>query len=68
MCLRTIDELKVFVFCLNLELRLAVRSSLWKPNTGVHEHEFGPETYNEDKDEYIKMCLSCGHTISYEKM
>ncbi|KAK2169674.1 hypothetical protein LSH36_8g14036 [Paralvinella palmiformis] len=50
------------------ELRLAVRSSLWKPNTGVHEHEFGPETYNEDKDEYIKMCLSCGHTISYEKM
>ena len=55
-------------FVFYVELRLAVRSSLWKPNTGTHEHEFGPETYNEENDEYVKKCLSCGHTISYEKM
>lgn len=50
-----------------IELRLAVRSSLVKVNSGPHEHEYGPESYNEESDTYSVSC-DCGHIRTYEKM
>ena len=54
-------------------LRMQMRGSLfakdYKKAIGVgHEHEFGAETYNEEKDEYSKTCQTCGHISTYEKM
>ncbi|XP_053321771.1 DNA repair protein complementing XP-A cells [Spea bombifrons] len=49
------------------ELRRAVRSSLWKKDTGGHQHEYGPEEHIED-DMYKKTCKTCGHELDYEKM
>ncbi|XP_067171852.1 DNA repair protein complementing XP-A cells isoform X2 [Apteryx mantelli] len=49
------------------ELRRAVRSSLWKKQTSIHEHEYGPEENIED-DMYKKICTICGHELTYEKM
>ena len=50
------------------ELRKAVRSSLFTKDMSVHTHKYGEETYDEDKDEYSKVCDECGHVHSYEKM
>ncbi|KAB1280406.1 DNA repair protein complementing XP-A cells [Camelus dromedarius] len=50
-----------------LELRRAVRSSLWKRETAAHQHEYGPEENLED-DTYRKTCTVCGHELTYEKM
>ena len=55
------------------ELRMQMRGSLfakdYKTAIGVgHEHEFEPEIYDEDKDEYSKKCKICGHVNTYEKM
>lgn len=50
------------------ELRMQVRSSLYKKNTGPHCHEYGAESYNSDEDTFSKTCKTCGHTVSYEKM
>ena len=47
---------------------MAVRSSLWKKDTGPHEHEYGAETYNEEEDTYSKKCQTCDHIVTYEKM
>lgn len=49
------------------ELRRAVRSSVWKRETIVHQHEYGPEENLED-DMYRKTCTVCGHELTYEKM
>ncbi|XP_074388731.1 DNA repair protein complementing XP-A cells isoform X1 [Zonotrichia albicollis] len=49
------------------ELRRAVRSSLWKKQASIHEHEYGPEE-NIDEDTYKKTCTVCGHELTYEKM
>ncbi|XP_075267355.1 DNA repair protein complementing XP-A cells [Opisthocomus hoazin] len=49
------------------ELRRAVRSSLWKKEARIHEHEYGPEE-NIDEDTYKKTCTVCGHELTYEKM
>ncbi|XP_030323479.1 DNA repair protein complementing XP-A cells [Calypte anna] len=49
------------------ELRRAVRSSLWRKGTSIHEHEYGPEE-NIDEDTYKKTCTVCGHELTYEKM
>ncbi|NXQ06481.1 XPA protein, partial [Vidua macroura] len=49
------------------ELRRAVRSSLWKKEASIHEHEYGPEE-NIDEDTYKKTCTVCGHELTYEKM
>lgn len=49
------------------ELRLAVRSSLVRVSSGPHEHEYGPETYDEETDTYSVSC-ECGHVRNYEKM
>ncbi|XP_074787959.1 DNA repair protein complementing XP-A cells isoform X1 [Athene noctua] len=49
------------------ELRRAVRSSLWKKKSSIHEHEYGPEE-NIGEDTYKKTCTVCGHELTYEKM
>lgn len=49
------------------ELRRAMRSSLWKKQASIHEHEYGPEE-NIDEDTYKKTCTVCGHELTYEKM
>uniref|UniRef100_A0A8C3KSV9 XPA, DNA damage recognition and repair factor n=1 Tax=Calidris pygmaea TaxID=425635 RepID=A0A8C3KSV9_9CHAR len=49
------------------ELRRAVRSSLWKKEASIHEHEYGPEE-NIDEDTFKKTCTVCGHELTYEKM
>lgn len=51
-----------------LELKRAVRSSLYKKIDTTHEHEFDEEVYNEEKDEYTKSCKTCSHKLTYEKM
>lgn len=50
------------------ELRKAVRSSLFTKDMSTHTHKYGEETYDEDKDEYCKVCDECGHVHTYEKM
>ncbi|XP_034477345.1 DNA repair protein complementing XP-A cells homolog isoform X2 [Drosophila innubila] len=51
------------------QLRMEVRSSLFTKKThAVHEHEFGPDTYNEEEDNYTHTCLTCPYTETYEKM
>ncbi|XP_059160134.1 DNA repair protein complementing XP-A cells homolog [Physella acuta] len=50
------------------ELRMSVRSSLWRKDLSGHQHEYGDEVYDEDKDSYSKTCSSCGHEWTYEKM
>ena len=50
------------------ELRMNVRSSLYTRATKSHEHEYGPEVYHEDDDDYSKTCTTCGHCYHYDKM
>lgn len=51
------------------QLRMEVRSSLYtKKLKANHVHEFGPEKYNEEEDNYSHSCLSCEYTETYEKM
>lgn len=50
------------------ELRMSVRSSLWRKDLSGHQHEYGEEVYNEEEDEYSKTCTTCDHVWTYEKM
>ncbi|KAH9520159.1 hypothetical protein Btru_060145 [Bulinus truncatus] len=50
------------------ELRMSVRSSLWRKDLTGHQHEYGEEVYNESEDTFSKTCNTCGHIWSYEKM
>ncbi|EDV92263.1 DNA repair protein complementing XP-A cells homolog [Drosophila grimshawi] len=51
------------------QLRMEVRSSIYtKKIKAVHEHEFGPDSYNEEEDSYTHVCLHCPYTETYEKM
>ncbi|XP_030369025.1 DNA repair protein complementing XP-A cells homolog [Scaptodrosophila lebanonensis] len=51
------------------QLRMEVRSSVYtKKTTELHVHEFGPETYNEEEDNYTHACVSCPYTETFEKM
>ncbi|XP_077201616.1 DNA repair protein complementing XP-A cells isoform X3 [Paroedura picta] len=49
------------------ELRRAVRSSVWKKDTSVHQHEYGAEEMVEE-DLYKKTCITCGYELTFEKM
>ncbi|CAH1396319.1 unnamed protein product [Nezara viridula] len=50
-------------------LRMEVRSSIFKKTSGPkHEHEFGPENYNEEEDIYYRTCLTCKFVENFEKM
>ncbi|XP_064474394.1 DNA repair protein complementing XP-A cells homolog [Ornithodoros turicata] len=50
------------------ELRMTVRSSLFRPAGQNHVHSFGEEFYDQEGDVYYKMCSTCGHKMTYEKM
>jgi len=50
------------------ELRKAVRGSLYRKATAGHEHEFGEDLYDEERDVYTKTCTTCGHSVEFEKM
>lgn len=46
-----------------------VRSSLFdKTSSASHTHEFGPEKYNEEDDDYTRVCKTCGFSETFEKM
>ncbi|CAM1319309.1 XPA (predicted) [Pycnogonum litorale] len=49
-------------------LRMNVRSSLYKRDLEGHQHEYGPESYDSDDDMYSKVCKTCNHQLTYEKM
>uniref|UniRef100_A0A670K9G3 XPA, DNA damage recognition and repair factor n=1 Tax=Podarcis muralis TaxID=64176 RepID=A0A670K9G3_PODMU len=49
------------------ELRRAVRSSVWKKDTSIHQHDYGAEEMIGE-DLYKKTCTTCGHELTYEKM
>ncbi|XP_063239304.1 DNA repair protein complementing XP-A cells [Bacillus rossius redtenbacheri] len=50
-------------------LRMSVRSSLYdRTHSSSHEHTFGPETYNEDEDNYSRTCQTCKFEETFEKM
>lgn len=50
-------------------LRMEIRSSLFTKKTkSTHEHDFGPDTYNEPDDNYTHTCKTCSYTETYEKM
>lgn len=50
-------------------LRKEVRSSLYTRDMGNHEHEYGPEKCkDEEEDIWMKICKTCGHELTYEKM
>lgn len=51
------------------ELRMSMRSSLYdRTSSASHNHEFGPETYNEDEDNYTHACVTCNYEETFEKM
>nr|ADD16467.1 RT05942p [Drosophila melanogaster] len=51
------------------QLRMEVRSSIYTKKTHeVHEHEFGPDTYDEEEDTYTHTCITCPYSETYEKM
>ena len=50
------------------ELRKAVRSSLFTKDFSTHTHSYGEESYDEEKDEFSKVCTECGQVLTYEKM
>ncbi|KAK6040610.1 DNA repair protein [Cooperia oncophora] len=35
--------------------------------TAAHDHTYGEEEYDEDKDEYSKQCTQCDYVLRYEK-
>ena len=47
---------------------MAVRGSMYKKPAAGHQHEYGEETYNESDDTYTKNCLTCDHSVTFEKM
>jgi DNA-repair protein complementing XP-A cells len=50
------------------ELRKAARSSLFTKDLSAHVHNYGAETFHEDRDEYSRECSGCGQLQTYEKM
>ncbi|KAJ3639684.1 hypothetical protein Zmor_003028 [Zophobas morio] len=51
------------------ELKMSMRSSLYdRTSATAHVHEFGPETYHEEEDNYTRNCLTCSYVETFEKM
>ena len=51
-----------------VSLRMAARSSLYTRDLSAHTHEWGPESYDEEKDTFTHTCTECGQNETYEKM
>ncbi|KAK6040609.1 DNA repair protein [Cooperia oncophora] len=52
------------------EMRQHIRglSGVKIEETAAHDHTYGEEEYDEDKDEYSKQCTQCDYVLRYEKM
>ena len=50
------------------KLRMEMQSTFYKREIKAHEHEFGEEAFDEERDEYYKECRTCQHIVFYEKM
>ena len=62
-------KLEKRIKALRMQMRGSLFSKDYKAATGVgHEHDFEPEIYHEEKDEYSRKCTTCGHVNTYEKM
>lgn len=64
------DKAKLSKYNKNMkQLRMEMRSSLFdRTSAGPHQHRFGEETYDEEKDVYTQVCVECAFSQSYEKM
>ncbi|KAI9557421.1 hypothetical protein GHT06_017249 [Daphnia sinensis] len=49
-------------------LRMAVRSSVYKKQTAGHQHVFGEENFDAERDLYYRKCSTCSFQQEYEKM
>jgi len=49
-------------------LRMAVRSSVYRKETAGHQHVYGSEKFDAEKDIYFRSCTTCDHKQVYEKM
>ena len=54
---------KTFLKALRKEARLGSRKV-----TSFHQHEYGEETYNEEEDNYFKICKTCQFRLEYEEL
>ena len=50
------------------DLRMAVRSSVYKKVTENHQHVFGAEQFDAERDIYYRKCSTCSFQQEYEKM
>ncbi|CAO1385609.1 unnamed protein product [Diamesa tonsa] len=49
-------------------LRMNVRSTLYDRTTKKHVHEFGESVFNEEEDNYTKVCKTCEYSETYEEL
>ena len=47
---------------------MAVRSSVYRKETAGHQHVYGSEKFDAEKDIYFRSCTTCDHKQVYEKM
>lgn len=47
---------------------MAVRSSVYKKQTAGHQHVFGEEKFDAERDLYYRKCSTCSFQQEYEKM
>lgn len=48
---------------LRKEARLGSRKTV-----KYHQHEYGEEVYNEEEDNYHKICKTCNFKLEYEEL
>ena len=58
----------VILYTFVAALRMSVRSSVYRKQTAGHEHVYGAEEYDSEKDVYFRPCTTCDHQQVYEKM
>ena len=39
-----------------------------KKTTEYHKHDYGEGVYNEEKDNYYKICKTCSYKLEYEEL
>jgi hypothetical protein len=39
-----------------------------KKLTAFHQHEYSEGVYNEEEDNYFKICKTCDHRLEYEEL
>lgn len=63
------EEMKVKKYNKQLtSLRMNVRSTLYDRTTKKHVHEFGESVFNEEEDNYTKVCKTCEYSETYEEL